>query len=75
MSNNGMWLNISKTQLIVVGNASDVARVGQVSTELDGLTIISTGSIRSLGLVIDSRLSWTQHLNKISRTHHLMANS
>jgi hypothetical protein len=42
MSKNGMRLNISKTQLIVIGNASNVARVGQVSIELDGVTIIST---------------------------------
>jgi hypothetical protein len=35
MSNNGMRLNVTKTQLIVVGNASNVARVGQFSIELD----------------------------------------
>jgi hypothetical protein len=70
ISRTGMRLNISKTQLIVIGNASKVARVGQVSIELDGVTILSTDSIKSLGLVIHSRLSWTQHINKVSRSYH-----
>jgi hypothetical protein len=38
MSKNGMRLNIEKTQLIVVGNAANVAVVGQVGIELNGVT-------------------------------------
>jgi hypothetical protein len=75
MSNNVMRLNVSKTQLIVVGNASNFALVGQVSIELDGVVILSTDSIKSLGLIIYSKLSWTQHINKVSRSYHLMAQS
>jgi hypothetical protein len=54
MSSNGMTLNMSKTQIIVIGNAANVARIGQVSIEINGTTINSSDCIKSLGLQIDS---------------------
>jgi hypothetical protein len=75
MTANGMTLNVAKTQLIVIGNASNVARVGQVSLEVNGTVILSSDCIKSLGLQIDSKLSWSQHINSLSRRYHFMAKS
>jgi hypothetical protein len=75
MKCNGMSLNVSKTQLIVIGNASNVARVGQVSIDVNGTVIVSTDCIKSLGLYKDSNLSWNQHINSLSRRYHFMAKS
>jgi hypothetical protein len=75
MSENGMALHVSKTQLIVVGNASNVARVGQVSLDINGTVILSSDCIKSLGLQIDSKLSWSHHINSLSRCFHFMAKS
>jgi hypothetical protein len=33
MTDNGMTLNVANTQLIVIGNAANVARVGQAAGE------------------------------------------
>jgi hypothetical protein len=68
-------VSLSKTQLIVIGNASNVARVGQVSLEVNGTVILSSDCIKSLGLQIDSKLSWSQHINSLSRRYHFMAKS
>jgi hypothetical protein len=72
---NGLKLNIEKTQLIVLDNSSNVTKIGQVSLEHDGSIIRSSETIKSLGFVIDSRLTWAQQINRISRSHHLAARS
>jgi hypothetical protein len=75
MTENGMTINVAKTQLIVIGNAANVARVGQVSIEINGTVINSTDCIKSLGLHIDSKILWTNHINSLSRKYHFIAKS
>jgi hypothetical protein len=70
-----MTLNVSKTQLIVVGSASNVARIGQVSLDINGTVILSSDCIKSLGLQIDSKLFWSHRINSLSRRFHFMAKS
>jgi flagellar biosynthesis regulator FlbT len=38
-----------------------------VSIEINGTVITSTDRIKSLGLQIDSKLLWTNHINSLSR--------
>jgi hypothetical protein len=75
MKRNGMKLNVKKTQLILLENAHNISKIGQVKLELDGTTIFSQDTLKSLGLTIDSKLTWYDHLNKISRSFHLAARS
>jgi len=75
MSKNGMKLNASKTQLILLGSANNVAKLGQVSIDVDGITISSQETLKSLGLVIDAKLTWEAQINKISKSYHYIARS
>jgi len=75
MTLNGMQLNVEKTQLILLGNAVNVSRIGQITINIDGKTIQSSDTIKSLGLTIDAELKWLTHINKLSRSYHLTAKS
>lgn len=75
MDTNGMKLNIGKTQLIVLGNSHNVSKIGQISMDMNGVTILSQDSIKSLGITIDSKLSWYKHINELSRNYHFVAKS
>jgi hypothetical protein len=75
MNENGLSLNLNKTQFIIIGNAHNIKTIGQVSFEVDGTTIINTDTIKTLGLTLDSKLKWYDHINKLSRSYHLAAKS
>ena len=68
---NGLCLNPEKTEAVIVGT-SERHRVG------DRIDIIDTGSVhiktsecvKSLGVVIDSKLTFNQHVNNICKSAH-----
>jgi hypothetical protein len=70
-----MKLNVGKTQFIVLGNGYNLAEIGKVQINIDGITIASQGTLKCLGLTVDSRLTWIEHINKLSRNLHLSARS
>lgn len=75
MKCNGMKLNLQKTQMIIMGSAANLAKVGQLTIEVEGVQIFSQDQIKSLGLTIDSKLSWYNHINMLSRKFHFVARS
>jgi hypothetical protein len=54
---------------------ANIARIGQVSIEVNGIVINISDCVKSLGIEIDSKLSWVKHINFISRKYHFMAKS
>jgi hypothetical protein len=75
MNDNGMKLNVLKTQVVVLGNAHNVAKIGTITLQIDDTTVTSQETLKSLGLTIDAKLSWLDHINKLSRSFHLSARS
>jgi hypothetical protein len=75
MNENGMKLNVTKTQFIVLGNGHNLTKIGQIQINIEGTTINSQDTFKSLGLTVDSRLTWVDHINKLSRNLHLSARS
>ena len=68
MKANGMKLNLEKTQFIVIGTPSNIKRVGDLHITLDGINIYSQPTLKSLGLILDSSLTWSPHIaNLIKR--------
>jgi len=75
MTANELELNVQKTQIIVLGNASNVQKLGQITVNFNGQSIHRQETIKSLGLTIDLKLTWLDHINKLSRSFHLTARS
>jgi hypothetical protein len=73
MNDNGMKINLDKTQVIVLGSSYNVEKVGEISLKIGGVEVRSQNVIKSLGLIIDSKLTWCEHINTISKRFHYMS--
>lgn len=75
MKLNGMKLNLEKTQMIVFGSSANIKKVGKISVDLDGVTITNNDTLKSLGLTLDSKLTWANHINKLCRSMYFSKHS
>jgi hypothetical protein len=75
MEENGLKLNIGKTQAIVIGMPNDIAKVGQIKINFAGQEIVSSDTLKTLGLTLDPLLTFRNHINGLSIRFHLMAKS
>ena len=67
MEINRLQLNVSKTQMILVGKPALVKQIGPVSVEIGSEKITSVNKVKSLGLIIDSELKWVDHVKLKTR--------
>jgi hypothetical protein len=68
---NGLSLNPSKSEAIVVGTGARQRREGEIGAVRLGNTDVTTsGSVRSLGVVIDSTMSFDQHVNNVCKASY-----
>lgn len=73
---NGLSLNPDKSEAIVIGTSARQRVEGAISTISLGETSIAvTGSVRSLGVTIDSTLSFKTHVKEVCKAahHHIRA--
>ena len=65
---NRLSLNIAKTEFMVIGSNQRIHALSnnQIDIEIDGKSIKRVKA-KSLGLFIDEHLSWTKHIEEISK--------
>ena len=65
---NKLSLNVAKTELMIIGSRQRLdTQSDEIDIEIDGEKIKRVDHTKSLGLVIDDRLSWSKHVEEISR--------
>ena len=63
---NRLSLNVSKTSFIIFKPHKKIPH--QIITlKLNGITIYESYKIRYLGLIMDDRLTWKQHISELSK--------
>lgn len=67
---NKLLLNVGKTKAIIVGSYYYIDRLSR--SEIEGVTVNGTlikfeSSVRNLGVVLDCRLNWKEHVSTICR--------
>ena len=62
---NKLSLNISKTNYILFGNKRKINNVN-IGLSINGSTILETNTVRFLGVMLDSGLSWRAHIDFIA---------
>ena len=65
---NKLSLNVAKTELMIIGSRQRLdTQSDEIDIEIDGEKIKRVDHTKSLALVIDDRLSWSKHVEEISR--------
>lgn len=65
---NSLELNSDKTECLIIGSSTIVKRMGQVTVQVDGVSVSSKDSLRLLGMYLDSNLNFRNHVSRVTRT-------
>ncbi|KAK5910719.1 hypothetical protein CgunFtcFv8_004957 [Champsocephalus gunnari] len=71
MSRNFLKLKGSKTEALLVGTKTTLSKTSSSPASnliIDGYSIPFSGQVKSLGVILDSSLSFSPHINNIART-------
>ena len=70
---NYLNLNVGKTKAIVISTPYYINRLpleARTYVDIGGARVVYESSLRNLGVVLDSKLSWKEHLAHVSRSVH-----
>ncbi|XP_041958625.1 uncharacterized protein LOC121717966 [Alosa sapidissima] len=68
MTNNLLKLNTNKTELMVVAPAPLLRKVGDLTLVIDGCPTSPSPKVRNLGVIMDSTLSFSFHIQSITKS-------
>ncbi len=68
MTNNFLLLNSEKTELLIIGPKNHTSNNLKHCLTLDGCSVDSSSSVRNLGMLFDSNLSFDSHVSSICKT-------
>ena len=65
---NKLSLNVAKSELMIIGSRQRLnTQCEKINISIDDRTIKRVDHIKSLGLTIDAQLSWSKHVDEISK--------
>jgi hypothetical protein len=68
MSANFLSLNPSKTEFMLIGKCRQLSKIENSTLSLpDNVYVKPVSSARNLGVIFDSRLSFTDHISSVSK--------
>ena len=64
---NLLKVNASKTELIVFGSPQNLRSLPKFQVTFSSTALIPCDKLKSLGLILDNKLSWDAHVSSVSR--------
>ena len=64
---NGMKVNASKTQLIVLGTCQNLRVMPQIQVEFMGAMVVGSRTVKNLGVVFDQNMTFSAHVDDVVR--------
>ena len=71
MQVNSLQLNAEKTECLVIGSPKHIEQVGQVTITVNKCKIKSSDSVKILGCIIDSKLTWLNQVKKMENKFYI----
>ena len=62
---NQLTLNVKKSKFLLIGSSSHLSKVGSILISADDIPLDNVDSYTYLGIVINNRFSWTDHIDCI----------
>lgn len=73
MNNNRMFLNMDKTELLIIGNPKILKSLGEIKINYGNIEIKRVEKLKCLGLILDQHLSWVNHTSLIlQKTNYIL---
>ena len=63
---NSLFINVTKTEVMLFGTSQRLAKVDQFSVSVNGSAIKRVTEFKYLGVTFDEHLSWNQHVKEIA---------
>ena len=63
---NSLFINVTKTEVMLFGTSQRLAKVDQFSVSVNGSAIKRFTEFKYLGVIFDERLSWKEHVKEIA---------
>ncbi|KAI5626003.1 hypothetical protein C0J50_14450, partial [Silurus asotus] len=68
MTHNFLLLNSDKTEILLIGPKTSIQTLQHLNLHLDGCSVNTSSTIKDLGVILDSDLSFKNHINQVTKT-------
>ncbi|KAI5628111.1 hypothetical protein C0J50_8255, partial [Silurus asotus] len=65
---NYLLLNSNKTEILLIGPKNSIQTLQHLNLHLDGCSVTTNSTVKDLGVLLDSKLSFKNHINQVTKT-------
>ncbi|KAF7695177.1 hypothetical protein C0J45_2270, partial [Silurus meridionalis] len=68
MTHNFLLLSSKKTEILLIGPKNSIQKLKHLNLHLDGCSVTTGSMVKDLGVILDSNLSFKNHINQVTKT-------